>query len=328
MGRIIIKRASIKSWAYKVKYTLLQTIRTKWKDIFSLFFAIIGGLFTIAEILNNVFETTIGYTFIRTNTLWIIIIGLSVCILHKRTHLRFTCFLEDADTKITLLVGDIFRQKGAFIIPTNTTFDTLMDDEFISIKSVQGQYQEKFYSHMLSTLNKEIAEALDGEPYITVEDGRSTNTKRYAIGTMCKISTGLQHAYFLAVADINKHGKPENTSFDNITSSLVNLWQKLNEVGHLENIIIPIIGTGRAGIKDASRDKIIREIIFSFVAAAKEMKVTENLIICIHPIDFAEKNLHWDDLCDYLQYTCKYHYLENSSHNGTPENESTVAYFG
>lgn len=310
----------MKCWAYKTKYAFVQTIYTQWKDILALFFAIIGGLFTIAEMLNNVFENTIGYTFIRTNTLWIIIMSLFASIFFKRRTLRFTCFLENTDIKITLLVGDMLQQKGAFIIPTNTTFDTLMDDEFISLKSVQGQYQEKFYPRMLSTLNKEIAQELDGKSYTVVEDGRTTNTKRYAIGTMCKITKGLQHAYFLAVADINKHGKPENTSFENITSSLVNLWQNLNEIGHLESIIIPIIGTGRAGIKDVSRDKVVREIIFSFVVAAREMKITENLVICVHPMDFAEKNLHWDDLCEYLRYICKYQYLENTTHNGTPEN--------
>lgn len=58
------------------------------------------------------------------------------------------------------------------------------------------------------------------------------------------------------------------------------------------------------------------------------MKVTEDLIICIHPSDFAEKNLHWDDLCDYLRYTCKYQYVENSTREGNPETESVVARFG
>ncbi|MBS5590111.1 MAG: hypothetical protein KHX24_04180 [Clostridiales bacterium] len=318
----------MKSWGYKIKYTFLRTIRAQWKSMISLFFAFVGVVFTLAEILNNVFESTFGFDFIRSHTIQISLVFVAVCVILNWKPLRYTCFLENADTKITLLVGDIFRQKGAFIIPTNTTFDTLMDDEFISIRSVQGQYQEKYFAHTISTLNREIAQSLNGVPFASIDDGRETNIKRYEIGTTCKVSTGLQHAYFLAVADINKYGKPENVTFDNITIALVSLWQKLNEIGHLESVLIPIIGTGRAGIKNASRDKIVREIIFSFVVAAREMKVTEDLIICIHPSDFAEKNLHWDDLCDYLRYTCKYQYVENSTREGNPETESVVARFG
>ena len=287
-------------------------------------------VFTAFLIRNNhtVFASNFGFDFIRSHTV-LLSVGLAIlCVVLNWKPLYFTCFLENADTKVTLLVGDILRQKGAFVIPTNTTFDTLMDDEFISVHSVQGQYQEKYYCHNTSALNREIAQALDNVPFIMVEDGRATNTKRYEIGTTCKISTGLQHAYFLAVADINKHGKPENVTFENITTALVSFWQKLNEIGHLENIVIPIIGTGRAGIKNASRDKIIREIIFSFVVAAREMKVTENLVICVHPKDFAQKNLHWDELCEYLRYTCKYQYEENNTREGKPESEAVVARFG
>lgn len=89
----------------------------------------------------------------------------------------------------------------------------------------------------------------------------------------------------------------------------------------IETIRMPIIGTGRAGLKNASRDRIIQEIIFSFVLAAREMKVTEHLVICIHPSDFANKNLHWDDLCDYIRYTCKYQFLGHGKPEGKPESE-------
>jgi hypothetical protein len=318
----------MKSWVYKFRYTLSRTLRLQWKSMFSLFFALIGAIFTVSEILNNVFESTFGFDFIRENAVWDAFVLLGACLIIKWKPLNYTCFLENVDTKITLCVGDIFCQKSAWVIPTNTTFDTLMDDEFISIQSVQGQYQEKFYHNALTTLKEKLEHSLNEMPFAEITDSRTTNIKRYPIGTTCKVSNGLQHAYFLAVADINKYGKPENVTFENITSALVSLWQHLNEIGHLETISIPIIGTGRAGVKNASRDKLIQEIIFSFVVAAREMKVTESLVICIHPSDFSQKNLHWDDLCEYLRYTCKYQYRENGNIEGHPESEQVIARFG
>jgi len=312
----------MRDWGYKLKYSFLRTISKKWKDILSHSFALVGTIFTLAEILDNVFNKSIGYTALRSNFIVILIAIFIISICIDWEHLKCTYFLEDTDIQITLLVGDIFHQKGAIVIPTNTTFDTLMDDEFISIHSVQGQYQEKYYHNNLKLLNSQLIESLEGIPYIELADNRQTNAKQYEIGTACKISRGMQHTYFLAVANINKFGKPINATFHDITTSLVCFWQNLNTMGHIEELLIPLLGTGRAGVKDASRDKIIQEIIFSFIVAAREMKITESLTICIHPSDFAKKNLHWDDMCDYLYYMCKFKYSEQSSRTeGQPESE-------
>lgn len=313
---------------YKAKAGILRTISSQWKDILSSFFAGIGVLFSLAEMLNSIFKSDFGFNFLRTYTAQILVVLIVICFRLKWQSLSFTCFLEDTDTRISLQVGNIFYQKGALVIPTNSTFDTTMDNEFISIHSVQGQYQQKYYLNNLSHLNNELQNALVDYPHIVVNDGRTTNTNRYSIGTTCKISNTVkgkvQHAYFLAVADINKFGKPENVTLENLTQALVYFWQQLNQFGHLETILMPIIGTGRAGIKNASRDQIIREIIFSFTVAAREMKVTENLVICISPKDFAQKNLHWDDLCEYLRYICKYQYHRSTIIEGKVEQEHNV----
>ena len=58
----------MKNLAYKIWYTFLRTIRLQWKFIISTFFALIGAAFTIAEILNNVFENPIGFNIMRTYT--------------------------------------------------------------------------------------------------------------------------------------------------------------------------------------------------------------------------------------------------------------------
>ena len=318
----------MKNLGYKIWYPFLRTLRLQWKSIVSMIFALIGAAFTIAEILNNVFGNPIGFHIMRTYATEGLLLSFIICIVLNWQPLRYSCFLENADTKITLRVCDIFTQKGALVIPTNTTFDTTMDNEFISIRSVQGQYQEKHYRNALSNLDRDLSHSLQETPFTSLNDGRKTKIKRYPIGTTAKVSRGVQHDYFLAIADINKYGKPENVVFENITSALVSFWQHLNEFGHIETIRMPIIGTGRAGLKDASRDKIIQEIVFSFILAAREMKVTEHLVICIHPTDFAHKNLHWDDLCDYLRYTCKYQIHDHGTPEGKPEPEPEMIHWG
>lgn len=202
---------------------------------------------------------------------------------------------------------DVLKADAAIVIPTNTTFDTKMDDEFISVNSVQGQFQEKFFKNNLTALDRLLEEGLKEKEYVQLERKASKN-KQYPLGTVSSITYMGKHYYFVAIADINEHGKTVKTKFENIQIALEGLWGHLESKGHIENLAMPILGTGKAGIKGASRNRVIKEIIFSFVASANERKIAENLLICVHPGDLEHKDLDLEDLEEYLNYTCKYRY--------------------
>ena len=55
-----------------------------------------------------------------------------------------------------------------------------------------------------------------------------------------------------------------------MTQALVSLWDYLSKEGHSEMITIPVIGTGRGGLKDGNIEDVIHETIFSFTLAAQE----------------------------------------------------------
>lgn len=296
----------MKDWGYSIFLGIRNTAVTQWQQIIQTVFAIIGLVVSVAEFIASVFNSTIGFEFIRLHLRFFLILAFIGSFALNWKPLKVECFVGSSDKKITLRVCNIFHEKGALIVPTNTTFDTTMDNEFISIKSVQGQYQERYFKRNLTKLDHELELGVVENKYHILDDRSATKTKRYPIGTISKVSRNLQHDYFLAIANVNQFGRPENVSFENITESLVSLWAGLNKIGHLENVRIPIIGTGRAGLPNVSRDQIIQEIIFTYLVASQEMNISENLIICIHPSDFKNKNLHWDDLCEYLSYSCKY----------------------
>ena len=51
----------------------------------------------------------------------------------------------------------------------------------------------------------------------------------------------------------------------------------------MEPIVIPILGTGRAGVNQ-SKENVIKQIIFSFIASNNgEKKISNELKICINP---------------------------------------------
>ena len=293
----------IKSLASKL-IIKIKRIPSKIKEILKMIFAIIGCLVTIEELAEIINIKGVGDLYKEHWVLGLFAI-IIVSILYNMDKLEMKVVIAgSSDVTITLKVCDALKNKGAVIIPTNTTFDTLIKDDFISEGSIQGQYQLKYFREQIPELDKILEDELRNKKHILLNDRHETKIKRYPIGTVCRISKKNKRAYFLADSDINAKGIPYNVDITSIAQSLDGLWASLAEIGNHEPYSIPLLGTGKARAKDASRDEVVRTIILSFLASVKEHKVTESLIICIHTNDY--EKIHWDDLCEFLNYHSRY----------------------
>ena len=105
------------------------------------------------------------------------------------------------------------------------------------------------------------------------------------------------------------------------------MWNTLTDIGNTEPYSIPLLGTGRARVKDASRDDVVQQIILSFLAATKDHKITESLTVCIHPKDF--EKVDWDGLCEFLEYQSRYSNIRPVDRNpgGIPEKTPDIVMY-
>lgn len=158
--------------------------------------------------------------------------------------------------------------------------------------------------------------------YKVLGDRIKTNSNRYDIGTVAKVTKNGQHYYFLAVADVSKTGKPENVTMQSLTKALVGFWDFLSKEGHTEPITIPVIGTGRAGLKDGTFENVVHETLFSFASKSQDEFVSRNMTICIHPTSLSEANVTWGGLCDYMDLQCTF-FGENQRHISTSNTAGT-----
>lgn len=294
----------MRNWVCKLQISGKRLVKNTWR-IFRDAFAAIGVLIAIAEIISEVFEEQKLFTFYRENYWWICFLILIGCVCKNWPRLEFSVQIKDSpDVSITIKVGNVLNNEGAVIIPTNSTFDTIMADEFISPQSVQGQFQLRYFRDKPSDLDNALTEGLRGKEPVELKDGRTTKTSRYPIGTVSRINAKGKRVYFLADSDINKKGIPVDADAEDVAKALDGLWNTLRDEGNTETYSIPLLGTGKARVKDASRLDVAQQIILSFLAATKNSKITENLIICIHPKDY--ENCHWDELCEFLRYQSQY----------------------
>lgn len=275
---------------------------SQWKRILESFFYLLGLIAAIVTILMFLLNTEMQNQ-LKIYCYYGIVIVFFLAILLNRPKLSIIQQLPQRDINIEIRVADVFDIKGAYIIGTNTTFDTEIGNGIISESSIQGQFTKKFYSDY-THLNNDLNNKLLQYPFDEINFEKKGKLKSYKMGTVVKISIRDVTAYFVAMAILNENSVAKST-FEDIKTSLSNLWEFISTNGGNEPIIIPILGSNYGRLTE-KRDQIINEIVKSFIAACTTKKFTEKLIIAIHPDDYIKWNLDLNELKVVLEYQCKY----------------------
>ncbi len=264
-------------------------------------FVFLGVFVTFVEIATYVYPETVP--FLKSNFYYFVILGILWSFWETRLILSFTHQLHSRDILIQVIVGDVLKMKGDYVIGSNVTFDTALDKNFISPKSVQGQFTKKFYDNV-AHLDNDLDGSLKDQTHEVDSNRQIGKQKRYPIGTVAKVSPKNQAVYFLAIAEINDRGNATGT-YENLKVALARLWDFLINHGNMEPIVVPILGSGFSRINQ-KREDIIHEIINSFVAACAARKFCEKLVLVIHPKDLTNCKINLTDLDNYTAHICKY----------------------
>ena len=281
------------------------------KDIIEIL-AFLGILWTIKEVIEYILPK--NNLPIKNFFILMLLVCIIVIVIKNRPKKEYPFLIKNKDIKLKLVVGDLLKQKASLIVPTNSTFDTKMENDFISLNSVQGQIQNKYFKNNLKTLDILLEEGLKNREFKELTDRKNSKTKQYDIGTTVEINQQGKRFYFVADSNINAQGQTIAPSLSNITDALSRLWQYISEHGHVETIAIPIMGTGRMGIIN-SREEIIKQIIFSFVVNNNTKKIANELIICIRKEDIKKFNIDIQEIVEYLKFMCKFQYTNENTYN-------------
>lgn len=253
-------------------------------------FAIFGGIYLVVEIL-DFFQIITRDEYGSWAFLVLLVLAVVVAILMRPPTKSVSVKMPKGDGAIEVRVADIFDDiPGAAMISTNTDFEADVAGGKIHPDSLQGQFTAKYYpgnQHDLLEQIQEGLEELEGEP-------------PYPLGTTIPIATHGKTFYFTAMAHLNEHGNA-STTVDYIKIALDGLWKHVRESGELQELAIPVIGTGR-GRLSSSRKQIIAEIAKSFAEASEEGKITGKLIIVVRKSDADKSDVNLYDIKDHLNH--------------------------
>jgi hypothetical protein len=229
-------------------------------------------------------------------------VGALAALYASRPRREVSHSLPPSDITVAVKVGDVLAQQGNIVVGANDTFDTEIDNDIISPRSVQGQLLAKCFSGNRAELDRQIAEALRGAQ--GVEDNTKTfgKTTRYDVGTVATVRQG-QSRFFLIAFTRMSSTLPANvaSSIEELQMSLARTWSAIAQAGQREPVHLPILGSNLARL-GVSRTLLIQMILLSFIAAETRGRVASSVTVYVSPDDW--KTVDMAALDDWLRGLC------------------------
>ena len=271
--------------------------RAYWRYIFSFdgfksILAIFGLFWLLIETL-DFFKVYTRDQYGAYAFLIFISISIILSIIIRRPIKAITIAFPESDFCIDVRIADLFGMSGATMISTNTVFEADVAGGKIAVDSLQGQFTAKYFTGNQIELINKINEELE-----------SINLSApYPMGTTIPIHTHGKTFYLTAMATIGENGNASSSVTD-IKNALDGLWKFVRERGELQELAVPVIGTGRGRLR-MPRKKMIALIAESFKKASKENKFTDKLIITVRPEDAENFGINLYEIKDHLIHVLK-----------------------
>lgn len=266
------------------------------RDALIAVFATVGSLYFLMEFMDflgiytkDKYSKFAIFPILAAAILWVVTT--------RRPVSRVVYKVPKRDLVFEVKIGDIFAEQGDIVVSTNTTFDTDMASGLISPDSLQGQLALKFFQGNTAEIDRQLALGLCGVTSVT-NTSAPGKKEEYPIGTVVKVTNGRKMFYFLAMSRLNSNGTASSTLRD-VEDSLERLWQFIANHGNLQDLAVPLVGTGRGRI-DTSRKKMTEKIAQSFADAAKGKAFCNRLTVMIHPADADRFQVNLFEIRDYL----------------------------
>lgn len=267
------------------------------KSILSVF----GALWLVVEILAFFNKDEIAN---KIKEFWwlFLIIGVITVIYNNWPKNKFSFKVNNRDVSITLQIGDILKTEGALIVPVNNRLDVDNHGIVAKTSSILRHFIDKMYnkthSHLATDISNQLQDSSDWYSRFIINE----NPLTYKIGTVVPIYRDEKQFYLLCSSTLNDQNRSKSTE-DDLRNSLIELWAYLSHCGSKDNLVIPIIGTGRGRIT-MTREEVIKEIVLSFLPSLSVESYCEQLTICIHPHDIKKYNVNIDEIKDFIRLHC------------------------
>lgn len=204
----------------------------EFSHVISIICGIVSFIVIFIDIPSNL-KVKIGGVFVILLCVIFVYLVIRANILNEKT-------LEINQTKFVIKFGDLFSEQGLKTIPFNEYFDTEVNNEIISINTLNGIFLKNKVMDV-SQVDYKIENDIECKKNIV-----AINENRvYGKKTIYKLGTSVRFGDYILVA-FSKFDD-QNRAYLGLAdylSCLVNYWNEINRIYNGENIVLPLMGTG------------------------------------------------------------------------------------
>lgn len=192
---------------------------------------------------------------------------------------------------VTVKAGDLFLQDGFKVIAFNEYFDTQVDDNIISHKSLNGLYIDNHLSGPISDLDQRVSNyKFDEDEILEVNQERKVGKKqKYSLGTIF-----VNEDYLLTAFSKFDDKNRAFLTIPDYLGFLINFWDKVNRIYAQKSVSVPIFGSGITRIKEhknISDEDLLKIMLWTFRISEMRFKFPAKLTIVIHKDKIDKINL-------------------------------------
>jgi hypothetical protein len=185
---------------------------------------------------------------------------------------------NDYGTTLTVEFGDIFEKDGWTAISVSDFFNSVVDEDLVSSKSLHGIVLNRFWANNSSDWQKQVDNSLRNiQPEVV--RGRKGNQRRYPVGTTATAFTEEKKFLFVALGHADGNHVTKNNA-EGLIAAVRGMLVKARAACSTEPLNIPLMGAGlsRIGIKDAV---LVDLIITAVIDESRTAKITDTIRIVL-----------------------------------------------
>ena len=227
-----------------------------WRELTRTLLATFGVIFLCLEAYEVITDRNIKFPFV---------IFLGVGILPGMTYFFFDGYClagflrrevkipnPGSDTKITVKYGDLFAENGWKAIGVNDFFDSIVDEDLVSSKSLHGYVLNTYWHNNRDDWENQISASLrnkNGQREIRSKGKR----QRYPIGTTGRACIDEQKFLFVALGNSNSDDFVTTANSEMLIRAVRGMAAEARAACSMEPLVIPLMGSGlaRVGIKNS-----------------------------------------------------------------------------
>lgn len=212
----------------------------------------VGMLSTILSVLGiSLADCTDAGVWFRFGMVVLIFILINLCVYNVLGKIfRDAVNVVIRKNHITIKCGNIFETSALRVIGCDSNFNTTVDDIIIAKSSLHGQLVLEYGS------KKEIDEVVAEEARRRGIQKNSKGLYDFPLGTIIRYDSSIDnHTYLmLAMTELNEQYEA-HTNMAEYENMLMKMWKEIDRVYALNDVALPILGTGISRFDDGPKDR-------------------------------------------------------------------------